>query len=53
MKEILRAYSPLWLRVVYDGAACPSVHNLETAMKAKVMPADVLTINCPLVCIEH
>ena len=32
-----KAYSPLWLRVVYDSAACASVHNLDTALKAKVV----------------
>jgi hypothetical protein len=48
-----KAYSPLWLRVVYDSAACASVHNLDTALKAKVVPARVLIINCPIVSIEH
>jgi hypothetical protein len=46
-------YSPLWLRVVYDSADWPSVLNLETALKAKKVPAEVLTINCPVVLIEH
>jgi hypothetical protein len=46
-------YSPLWLRVVYDSAAWASVHNLDTALNAKVVPADVLLINCPVVSIEH
>jgi hypothetical protein len=44
---------PLWLRVVYDSAEWPSVHNLDTALKAKVVPAEVLRINCPVVSIEH
>jgi hypothetical protein len=48
-----KAYSPLWLRVVYDSAACASVHNLDTALKAKVVPAKVLLINCPIVSIDH
>ncbi len=48
-----KAYSPLWLRVVYDSAACASVHNLDTALKAKVVPAKVLLINCPIVSIAH
>ena len=48
-----KAYSPLWLRVVYDSAACASVHNLETAQSAKVVPAKVLLINCPIVSMEH
>jgi hypothetical protein len=48
-----RAYSPLWLRVVYDSAACASVHNLETALKARKVPAKVLLINCPVVSMEH
>jgi hypothetical protein len=46
-------YSPLWLRVVYDSAAWASVRNLDAAQKAKVVPADVLLINCPIVSIEH
>ena len=44
-----KAYSPLWLRVVYDSAACASVHNLETALQAKKVAANVLFINCPMV----
>ena len=48
-----KAYSPLWLRVVYDSAACASVHNLDTALKAKVVPAKVLLVNCPIVSIRH
>ena len=48
-----KAYSPLWLRVVYDSAACASVHNLDTALKAKVVPAKVLLVNCPIVSIQH
>jgi hypothetical protein len=42
-----KTYSPLWLRVVYASAACDSVHNLDTALNAKVVPADVLLINLP------
>ena len=42
-------YSPLWLRVVYDSAAWASVVNLDTALKAKVVPAKELQINCPIV----
>jgi hypothetical protein len=48
-----KAYSPLWLRVVYDSAACNSVHNLETALQAKKVAAPVLFINCPIVAITH
>ena len=47
-----KAYSPLWLRIVYDSAACASVHNLDTALKAKVVPAKVLLVNCPIVSID-
>jgi hypothetical protein len=46
------AYSPLWLSVAYDNADWPSVHNLDTALKAKVIPTRVLTVNCPIVFIE-
>lgn len=42
-------YSPLWLRVVYDAAEWASVTNLEAAQKAKVIPAETLMINCPIV----
>jgi hypothetical protein len=48
-----KAYSPLWLRVVYDSAACASVHNLETALQAKKVAAEVLFINFPVVSIKH
>jgi hypothetical protein len=37
---------------VYDNADWPSVHDLATALKAKVIPAKVLTPNCPIVFIE-
>ena len=47
-----KGYSPLWLRVVYDNADWPSVHDLATALKAKVISAKVLTPNCPIVFIE-
>jgi hypothetical protein len=47
-----KGYSPLWLRVVYDNADWPSVHDLATALKAKVIPAKVLTPNGPIVFIE-
>ena len=46
-------YSPPWLRVVYDSAACASVHNLETAIQAKKVAANVLLINCPMVSVKH
>jgi hypothetical protein len=48
-----KGYSPLWLRVVYDSAACASVHNLETAIQAKKVAANVLLINCPMVSVKH
>ena len=32
-------YSPLWLVAVYDNADFPSVHDLATALKAKVLAA--------------
>jgi len=48
-----KAYSPLWLRIVYDSAACSSVHNLETAIQAKKVAAPVVFINCPIVSIKH
>jgi hypothetical protein len=44
-------YSPLWLVVVYDNADWPAVHNLDSALKAKVLAAGVATVNCPIVSI--
>jgi hypothetical protein len=46
-------YSPLWLRVVYDAAEWPSVTNLQAAQKAKVIPAETLLINCPIVSVKN
>jgi hypothetical protein len=46
-------YSPLWLRVVYDSAAWDSVRNLDAAQKAKVIPAETLLINCPIVSVKQ
>ena len=45
-------YSPLWLVVVYDNADWPSVHDLPTAQKAKVLAPGVATVNCPIAFIE-
>jgi alcohol dehydrogenase (cytochrome c) len=42
-------YSPLWLVAVYDNADWPSVRNLDTAYKAKVLAPGVATVNCPIV----
>jgi hypothetical protein len=36
----------------YSGCASSTVHDLATALKAKVIPAKVLTPNCPIVFIE-
>jgi hypothetical protein len=45
-------YSPLWLVAVNDNADWPSVHNLDTARKAKLVAAEVATVNCPIVFVE-
>jgi hypothetical protein len=45
-------YSPLWLVAVYDNADFPSVHDLATVVKAKVLAPGVATVNCPIVSIE-
>jgi alcohol dehydrogenase (cytochrome c) len=42
-------YSPLWLVAVYDTADWPSVHDLDTARKAKLLAAGAATVNCPIV----
>jgi hypothetical protein len=44
-------YSPLWLVIVYDSADWPGVHNLASALEAKVFAAGVATVNCPIVSI--
>ena len=46
-------YSPLWLVAVYDNADFPSVHDLKTALKAKVLAPAAATVNCPIVFIER
>jgi hypothetical protein len=42
-------YSPLWLVIVYDNADFPSVRDLKTAQKAKVLAPAAATVNCPIV----
>ena len=42
-------YSPLWLVNVYDNADWPTVHDFDTATKAKLLAAGVATVNCPIV----
>jgi len=42
-------YSPLWLVSVYDNADWPTVHDLDSATKAKLLAAGVATVNCPVV----
>ena len=44
-----QGYSPLWLVAVYDNADFPSVHDLATVLKAKVLAPGVATVNCPIV----
>jgi hypothetical protein len=44
-------YSPLWLVIVYDNADWPAVHDLDSALKVKVLAAGVATVNCPIVSI--
>jgi len=42
-------YSPLWFVSVYDNADWPTVHDLDSATKAKLLAAGVATVNCPIV----
>ncbi|MGE5261246.1 MAG: hypothetical protein ACM3MH_10275 [Actinomycetota bacterium] len=42
-------YSPLWLVAVYDDADFPSVHDLQTVLKAKLLAPAAATVNCPIV----
>ena len=42
-------YSPLWLVAVYDNANWPSVRDLDTVLKAKLLAAGAATVNCPIV----
>jgi hypothetical protein len=39
----------LWLVAVYDNADFPSVHDLASALKAKVLAPGAATVNCPIV----
>jgi hypothetical protein len=48
-----QAYSPLWLVIVYDNADWPSVRDLSTAQKAKVLASGVARVNCPIVFVGH
>jgi hypothetical protein len=34
---------------VYDNADWPSVHDLDTARKAKLLATAAATVNCPIV----
>jgi hypothetical protein len=45
-------YSPLWLVAVYDNADFPSVHDLASATKAKVLAPGAATVNCPIVSVS-
>jgi hypothetical protein len=45
-------YSPLWLVTVYDNADFPSVRDLDTASKAKVLAPGAAIVNCPIVFVE-
>jgi hypothetical protein len=47
------AYSPLWLVVVYDNADFPSVRDLTSVQKAKVLASGVARVNCPIVFVGH
>jgi hypothetical protein len=42
-------YSPLWLVVIHDNADFGSVHDLESAGKAKVLASGAALVNCPIV----
>src|SRR3569832_436719 len=42
-------YSPLWLVSVYDNRDWPTVHDLDTVLKAKILAPAVATVNCPIV----
>ena len=42
-------YSPLWLVSVYDNADFPSVRDLDTVGKAKLLASGVAIVNCPIV----
>jgi hypothetical protein len=42
-------YSPLWQVSVYDNTGFDQVHDLATLHDAKVLAANVATVNCPVV----
>lgn len=42
----------MWLVSVYDNADFPSVRDLDTVSKAKLLASGVAIVNCPIVFIE-
>lgn len=42
-------YSPLWQVSVYDNTAFDMVHDLMSVQQAKILAANVATVNCPIV----
>ncbi len=42
-------YSPLWDVNIYDNADFNSVHNLASALSAKILAQDAAHVNCPVV----
>ena len=46
-------YSPLWQVSVYDNASFDHVRDLATLRDAKVLAANVATVNCPVVAEQH
>jgi hypothetical protein len=46
-------YSPLWSVSPYDDADFASVHDLASALAARVLDTGVATVNCPIVSIEN
>jgi hypothetical protein len=45
-------YSPLWQVSVYDNANFADVHDLASIAHAKVLAANVATVNCPIVTVR-
>jgi hypothetical protein len=46
-------YSPLWQVSVYDNTSFDHVRDLATLHDAKVLAANVATVNCPVVAEQH
>lgn len=47
-----KAYSPLWLVIVYDNADFDDVSDLSSATNAEILANGTANVNCPVVSVE-